>query len=111
MSIYDKRLDAVEKDVTVMKRDIIYKLDDTNSAVGIIRGVMGAMAQDVKIIKSQIKTMDIQLDGIDTRLARFEEQQNIQGQDIKDINRRLDTFDSKLDQILQLLNPPPKTDK
>ncbi len=97
MSTYDKRLDALEKDVTVMKRDIIYKLDDTNSAVGIVRGVIGAVAQDVKIIKSQIKTMDIRLDGIDARLARLEEQQTEQGQDIKDISRRLD-------QVLQILS-------
>ncbi len=86
-----------------MKQNIIYKLDDTNSAVTIIKGVMGTLAQDMKIIKSQIKTMEIRLDGIDTRLARLEEQQNEQGQDIKDIKRRLDTFDGKFDQVLQLL--------
>jgi hypothetical protein len=41
VSTNDKRLDALEKDVAVMKQDIIYKLDDTNSAVTMIKGGVG----------------------------------------------------------------------
>ncbi len=93
-----------------MTQNTHYKLDDTNSAVEIIRGLTGSVAQDVKVIKSQLKTMDIRLDGIDTHLARLEDQQGEQGQDIKELSRRLDTFDKKLDQILHLLASPPKTD-
>ncbi len=113
MSTYDKRLDAVEKDIAVMKQDIIYKLDDTNSAVGIIRGLVWAMSQDVRVVTSQIKTMDIRLEGIDTRLARLQEQQVEQRQDITDIKRyqekqgqdteemkgRLDSVGQNFDQI------------
>jgi hypothetical protein len=104
MAIYDDRLDALEKDVAVMKRDIVYKLDDTNSAVTIIKGVTGAVAQDVKLIKSQMKTVDVRLEGIDIRLARLEEQQNEQGQDIRDIKRHLDVLDGKFDQVLSMLS-------
>jgi chromosome segregation ATPase len=103
MSTYDERIVALEKDAATMKRDIIYKLDDTNSAVTVIKGVAGTLAQDVKIIRSQLKTMDIRLDGIDTHLSRLEEQQNEQGQDIKDVKRHLDTLDGKLEQVLQQL--------
>ena len=110
MSNYDSRLASLEKDVTVMKQDIIYKLDDTNSAVTIVKGITGSLAQDVKLMKSQIKTiesqirtMDLRLEGIDTRLARVEEQQNEQGQDIKDVKRRLDGFDRVLNDHTSLL--------
>jgi chromosome segregation ATPase len=107
---HDERIAALEKDAASIKRDIAYKLDETNSAVTIINGVMGTLAQDVKIIKSQMKTMDIRLDGIDTRLARVEERQDEQGQGIREIKHRLDiiesrfeTQDKKLDQVLQML--------
>ena len=45
MFTYEARLATLEKDVAVMKQDIIYKLDETNSAVTIIKGVHG---QDIK---------------------------------------------------------------
>src|SRR5579884_4133943 len=123
LSTYDERIAALEKDATTMKHDITYKLDETNSAVTIIKGVMGLLAQDMKVIKSQIKTMDFRLEGIDvrlarveevidTRLARVEEGQDEQGQDIKEINQRLETQDKKLDQVLGLLATlTAKTDK
>ncbi len=117
LSTYDERIAALEKDTAIMKRDITYKLDDTNSAVTIIKGIVGTMAQDVKIIKSQMKTMDIRLDGVDTHLVRLAEQQSEQGQDIKDMKRRFDMIDQrftslegKLDQILQRLTNPPTTE-
>jgi chromosome segregation ATPase len=107
---HDERIAALEQDAVTMKRDIAYKLDDTNSAVTIIKGVMGSLAQDVKIVKSQMKTMDLRLDGIDTRLARVEERQDEQGQGIREIRHRLDVIESrfeaqdkKLDQVLQML--------
>jgi chromosome segregation ATPase len=98
MAMYEERLTALEKDAVMMKHDIVYKLDDTNSAVTIIKGVAGTLAQDVKVIRSQMKTMDIRLDGIDTHLTRLEEQQNEQAQGIKDVKRHLDTLEEKFDQ-------------
>jgi archaellum component FlaC len=120
VSTHDSRLAALEKYVTVMKQDIIYKLDDTNTVVTMVKGVTGSIAQDVKLMRSQIrtmdsqiKTMDLRLEGIDARLARLEEQQTEQGQDIKDIKRRLDGFDQrfddlnkKFDQVLHMLSKP-----
>jgi flagellar capping protein FliD len=98
MATYEERLTALEKDAATMKHDIVYKLDDTNSAVTIIKGIAGTLAQDVKVIRSQMKTMDIRLDGIDTHLVRLEEQQNEQAQGIKDVKRHLDTLEEKFDQ-------------
>jgi chromosome segregation ATPase len=110
MSVYDQRLTALEKDTATMKRDIIYKLDDTNSAVTMIRGIVGNQGQDVKEIKNQLKMVNVHLDGIDTRLEGMKEevraikdQQNGQGQDIIEIKRHLYTLDEKLEQILQQL--------
>jgi chromosome segregation ATPase len=110
MPTSEERLTTLEKTVATITHDIAYKIDDTNSAVTIIKGVMGALAQDTKIIRSQmktmesqIKTMDLRLDGIDTRLARVEEQLNEQGQDIRDIKRRLDSLEDKFDQMLVML--------
>ena len=88
MPTYDERLAALEKDAATMKRDIIYKLDETNSAVTIIKGVVGNISNDVRIV-------NMRLDGIDTRMARLGEQQNEQGQDIKAIKHRLDDFDQR----------------
>ncbi len=88
MSTYDERLTALEKDAATMKRDIIYKLDDTNSAVTIIKGIVGSVSNDIRIV-------NIRLDGIDTRMARLEAQGNEQGQDIKAIKHRLDDFDQR----------------
>ncbi|BCL82370.1 hypothetical protein ccbrp13_48350 [Ktedonobacteria bacterium brp13] len=111
MSVYDKRLDALEKDAAVIKRDIIYKLDDTNSAVGMLKGIIGSQGRDIKFLINQVKGVDIRLEGLDQEVRTIKEQQNVQGQDIKDITRRLDVFDNKLDQILQLLGSQPRTGK
>ena len=88
MCTYDERLAALEKDAATMKRDIIYKLDETNSAVTIIKGVVGNVSNDIRIV-------NMRLDGIDTRMARLGEQQNEQGQDIKAIKHRLEDFDQR----------------
>ncbi len=88
MSTYDERLAALEKDAATMKRDIIYKLDETNSAVTIIKGVVGNVSNDIRIV-------NMRLDGIDTRMARLGEQQNEQGQDIKAIKHHLEDIDQR----------------
>ena len=94
MSTYDERLAALEKDAATMKRDIIYKLDDTNSVVTIIKGVVGNVSHDIRIV-------NLRLDGIDTRMARLEEQQNEQGQDTKAIKHRLEDIDQRFVSIDQ----------
>jgi septal ring factor EnvC (AmiA/AmiB activator) len=136
MATYDERIAALEKDAATMRRDIIYKLDDTNSAVTMIRGVIGNQGRDVRDIKSEVRdirsevrTVNVRLEGIDTRLDGFKEeiraikdQQDKQGQDITDIKRHLATFEERVEerftsvegmlaQILQRLTNPPTTDK
>jgi predicted nucleic acid-binding Zn-ribbon protein len=107
LSVYENRLNALEKDIATIKQDVIYKLDETNSAVTIVKGVIGTVAQDVKVMRSQLKTMDLRLEGVEIHLSRLEDQQVLQGQDIKDIKRRLDDQDKKLDAILALLQNKP----
>lgn len=105
MSTQEERITALEKDSSIMKRDIIYKLDDTNSAVTMLRGVLGLHGQDLQQIKSQVKVIDVRIAGIDLRLEglnqevrSFKEQQDIQGQDIRDIKRRLDSLEVRIDE-------------
>jgi chromosome segregation ATPase len=101
MSTYDSRLAALEKDVAVMKQDIIYKLDDANSAVTIIRGVVGTQGRDIKYLIGQVKTIDMRLEGLTQEVRAIQEQQHVQGQDITDIKRRLDGMDQRLGGIDQ----------
>jgi hypothetical protein len=110
MSTYDKRLDAVEKDIATLKHDIIYKLDDTNSGVTIIKGVVGKQGHDLKYLINQVKGLDIRLEGVEVQLdglslevRAIKDQQDVQGQDIKDIKSHLDSLDKKFDQVLQVL--------
>lgn len=111
MSTYDVRLAALEKDVTVMKQDIIYKLDDTNSAVTVIQGIVGVQGRDLKYLISQVKVIDarlakseLQLEGLTQEVGTIKEQQEVQGQDIKDIKGRLDGIDQRLGGIDQRLD-------
>jgi tetrahydromethanopterin S-methyltransferase subunit G len=92
MLTYDARLATLEEKVEVMRQDIIYKLDDTNSGVAMLKGVTGRQGLD-------LKEMKYRLYGIETRLERLEEQQYEQGQDIKEMKHRLDGIDQRLDGI------------
>ena len=56
---HEQRIAALEKDAATMKRDIIYKLDDTNSAVTIIRGIVGNQGQDIREIRNQVKIVNV----------------------------------------------------
>jgi uncharacterized coiled-coil protein SlyX/tetrahydromethanopterin S-methyltransferase subunit G len=101
---YDARLAELEKDVTVMKQDIIYKLDDTNSAVTMIKGVVVGHERDLKYLINQVKGIDvrlagaeIQVEGLVQDVRTIKGQQDIQGKDIKNIKQRLDGMDQRLD--------------
>ncbi len=59
MSTYDKHPNALEKDVAVVKQDIVYKLNDTNSAVGIIKRVLENQGRNIKFLINQTKTIDL----------------------------------------------------
>ncbi len=96
MSTYDARLATLEKDVTVMKQDIVYKLDETNSAVTMIQGVVGVQGRDLKYIINQVKGIDIRLEGLTQEVRAFAEQLRLHSEDIKDIKHRLDGTDQRL---------------
>src|SRR5437588_12648460 len=71
---HEQRIAALEKDCVTMRRDISYKLDDTNSAVTIIRRIVGNQGQDIREIRNQVKIVNVHLDGIDTRLDGLKEE-------------------------------------
>lgn len=111
MATSEERLSTVEKDIATMKRDIIYKLDDTNSAVTIIKGVVGRQGQDLKYLINQAKGLDIRLEGVEVQLddlslevKAIKALQDTQGQDISEIKRRLGTIDQRFDGVDQHLD-------
>ena len=130
MSTYDVRLASLEKDVSVMRQDMIYKLDETNSVVTATLGVVGVHGRDLKRVINQVESLDAQVKGLDAQIrglsaqvknldirlrvemhldrmsdnvSAIQEQQNRQGQDIRDIKHRLEGFDQRFDQVLQAL--------
>lgn len=103
MSTQEERLSTVEKDMVLMKHDIIYKIDDMNSAVTMLRGVMSTQGRDIKFLINQVKGIDIRLEGLDQEVRMIKDQQDTQGLDIKDIKRSLDAMASRFDQMLLLL--------
>ncbi len=131
MTTQENRIAALERDAATMKRDIIYKLDDTNSAVTMIRGIVGNQGQDIKDTLNQVKVVNVRLEAIDTRLEGLKEEiraakrqqdkqerdgeeikrhQDKQGRDIEEVKERLssvelrlDSMDQKFDKMLQLL--------
>jgi peptidoglycan hydrolase CwlO-like protein len=125
MSTHDKRIEAVEKDIALMKHDIIYKIDDTNSALTILKGILTNQGRDLKFLINQAKGIDIRLEGLDQEVRTMKEQQDNQGQDIRELKRslntleenfnsRFDTLEKKFDQALSLLialTPTSETDK
>jgi chromosome segregation ATPase len=124
LSTYDERIAAIEKDTATMKRDIIYKLDETNSAVTIIKGIVVSQEQSLKELKNQVRVVDLRVEGLDTRLEGLKEeiraikaQQDVQGQGIKEIRyqqdvqgqrftaleERFTSLEGKFEQVLHLL--------
>jgi len=83
MSTYEQRLDAVEKDIAVMKRGIIDKFGETNSALTIMQGVVGAQGQDIKKIFVQLKKVNVHLESLDLGLEDVRQVVERQGEDIK----------------------------
>ena len=114
-----------------MNRDIIYKLDEINSTVTIIKGIVGSQGQAIREIKGQVKLANVHLDEIDIRLEGIKDeiraikaQQDIQGQGIREIRHQQDvqgqrftaleerfttleerftTLEGKFEQVLDLL--------
>jgi archaellum component FlaC len=87
-----------------MKQDVIYKLDDTNSALKILNGTIVFQGRDITYLVNQVKGLDIRLEGLTQEVRTIQEQQNVQGQDIRDMKRRLDGMDQRFDGMDQRLD-------
>ena len=130
MSTYEQRLDTVEKDIAVMKHDIIYKLDETNAAITILKGVVGSQGLDIKEMLGQLKVVDVRLErlevGLEVGLEKVRQTVRGQAEDIKvlkedvsslkgdmsslreEVKTSVDAQNTKLDQILALLSQRPQ---
>jgi prefoldin subunit 5 len=111
LSIYDERLAALEQTVASLRSDFLQAIventrsmgtlnkvvlqqeqnaRDANHEITILTGVISAQGRDIKDIKNH-------LDGFDQRFASFDQQ--------------FASLEGKLEQVLQILTTPPKTDK
>jgi predicted nuclease with TOPRIM domain len=96
LASHEERITTLEKDVVTMKHDIIYKLNDTNSVLTMIKGVVGGQGLDIKEMNGRLKRIEFRLDALEGRFGVLEGRFDA-------LEGRVDTLDKKIDQILQLL--------
>jgi hypothetical protein len=70
---------------------------DANHEITILIGVISAQGRDVKDIKNRVDGFDQRFASIDQRFASFDQ--------------RFVSLEGKLEQVLQILTTPPRTDK
>ena len=77
---------------------------DIDHNVTVLLGIVGSQGKDIKtmqndlsVVKERVEDIDQRLDGVDRRLEGFEQ--------------RFTSVEGKLEQVLQILTTPPKTDK
>jgi len=77
---------------------------DLDHNVAVLLGIAGSQGKDIKtmqndlsVVKERVEDIDRRLNGIDRRLEGFEQ--------------RFTSVEGKLEQVLQILTTPPKTDK
>ena len=104
MSIYDERLAALEQTVTSLRNDFLQAIIENTHSMSTLNKVVLQQEQNARDANHEITI----LIGVISA----------QGGDIKDIKNRIDGFDQrfaslegKLEQVLQILTTPPKTDK
>ena len=111
LSIYDERLAALEQTVASLRNDFLQAIienthsmstlnkvvlqqeqnaRDANHEITILIGVISAQGGDIKGVKEDIKGIKNRIDGFDQRFT---------------------SLAGKLEQVLQILTTPPKTDK
>ena len=78
---------------------------DANHEITILTGVISVQGRDIKEMKNRLESFDqrfASLEGrFDQRFASSEER----------FNQRFTSLEGKLEQVVQLLTPPPKIDK
>lgn len=117
LSIYDERLAALAQTVASLRNDFLQAIienthsmstlnkvvlqqeqnaRDANHEITILIGVISAQGGDIKDIKNRI-------DGFDQRFASFD-------QHFAGFDQRFASLEGKLEQVLQILTTPPRTD-
>jgi hypothetical protein len=121
----EKRIVALEQGLTEVQRDFLVHLSESNRQVAalnkvismqelhsrdldhnvtVLLGIAGSQGKDMKtmqndlsVVKERVEGVDRRLEGVDRRLEGFEQ--------------RFTSVEGKLEQVLQILTTPPKTDK
>src|SRR2546421_279218 len=104
MPASEERLTALEKTVTSLRNDFLQAIIENTRSMTTLNKVVLQQEQNARDANHEITI----LTGVISSQER----------DIKDIKNRMDSFDQrfasiegKLEQVLQLLTTPPKTDK
>ncbi len=104
MSTYDERLAALEQTMAVLRNDFLQAIIENTRSMSTLNKVILQQEQNARDANHEITI----LTGVISS----------QGRDIRDIKNRIDGFDQrfaslegKLEQVLQILTTPPKTDK
>jgi hypothetical protein len=118
LSIYDERLAALEQTVASLRSDFLQAIventrsmgtlnkvvlqqeqnaRDANHEITILTGVISVQGRDIKDIKNHLDGFDQRFESFDQRFASFDQ--------------RFASLEGKLEQVLQILTTPPKTDK
>ena len=100
MSENNRHMAALNKVITMQE----LHSRDLDHNVAVLLGIAGSQGKDIKtmqndlsVVKERIEDIDRRLNGIDRRLEGFEQ--------------RFTSVEGKLEQVLQILTTPPKTDK
>ena len=115
MSPYDERLTAVEQTITSLRNDFLQAIienthsmstlnkvvlqqeqntRDANHEITILTGVISAQGRDIKEMKNRLESFDQRFTSLEERF-----------------DQRFASLEGKLEQVVQLLTTPPKTDK
>jgi hypothetical protein len=121
----EEQIVALEQGLTEVQRDFLVHLSESNRQVAalnkvismqelhsrdldhnvtVLLGIAGsqgkdmkAMQNDLSVVKERVEGVDRRLEGVNWRLEGFEQ--------------RFTSVEGKLEQVLQILTTPPKTDK
>src|SRR5258706_15964801 len=117
MPTSEERLTTLEKTVAALRNDFLQAIientrsmstlnkvvlqqeqnaRDANHEITILTGVIASQGRDIKDIKNRMDGFDLHFASLDGKFASLED--------------RFASLDGKLEQVLQILTTPPKTD-
>jgi chromosome segregation ATPase len=125
VSTYDERLTAAEQTITSLRQDFLQaimdhtrsmttlnkvvlqqeqNMRDADHEITILTGVISAQGRDIKEMNNRLERFDQRFTSLeerfDQRFASSEER----------FDQRFTSLEGKLEQVVQLLTPPPGTD-